>query len=95
MPTGADADTIKAATHVGTVEQKALQPGALTSEGQIGSQVAATDLQPGDSFRVLFEKSSHDGEFSGYGAILGASITVDGRRLQAFRWEDPATGKAG
>ncbi len=53
-----------------------------------------TDLQPGDSFRVLFEKSSHDGQFSGYGAILGASITVDGRRLQAFRWEDPATGKA-
>ena len=53
-----------------------------------------TDLQPGDSFRVLFEKSSHDGEFSGYGAILGASITVDGRRLQAFRWKDPATGKA-
>jgi len=54
-----------------------------------------TDLQPGDSFRVLFEKSSHDGQFSGYGAILGASVTVDGRPLQAFRWEDPATGKAG
>jgi murein DD-endopeptidase MepM/ murein hydrolase activator NlpD len=59
--------------------------------GQVDFQ---TDLQPGDSFRVLFEKSSHDGEFSGYGAILGASITVDGRRLQAFRWVDPATGKA-
>ncbi len=54
-----------------------------------------TDLQPGDSFRVLFEKSSHDGQFAGYGAILGAAITVDGRRLEAFRWEDPATGKAG
>jgi murein DD-endopeptidase MepM/ murein hydrolase activator NlpD len=53
-----------------------------------------TDLQPGDSFRVLFEKSSHDGQFSGYGAILGASITVDGRQLQAFRWIDPVTGKA-
>jgi murein DD-endopeptidase MepM/ murein hydrolase activator NlpD len=60
--------------------------------GQVDFQ---TDLQPGDSFRVLFERSSHDGQFSGYGAILGASITVDGRRLQAFRWEDPATGKAG
>jgi murein DD-endopeptidase MepM/ murein hydrolase activator NlpD len=58
--------------------------------GQVDFQ---TDLQPGDSFRVLVEKSSHDGQFSGYGAILGASITVDGRRLQAFRWEDPATGK--
>jgi murein DD-endopeptidase MepM/ murein hydrolase activator NlpD len=53
-----------------------------------------TDLQPGDSFRVLFEKSSHDGQFSGYGAILGASITVDGRRVEAMRWVDPATGKA-
>ena len=60
--------------------------------GQVDFQ---TDLQPGDSFRVLFEKSSHDGQFAGYGAILGAAITVDGRRLQAFRWEDPATGKAG
>lgn len=60
--------------------------------GQVDFQ---TDLQPGDSFRVLFEKSSHDGQFAGYGAILGASITVDGRKLQAFRWEDPATGKAG
>ena len=48
VPTGADADTIKAATHVGTVQQKARQPGALTSEDQIGSQVAASELQPGD-----------------------------------------------
>ena len=54
-----------------------------------------SDLQPGDRFRVLFEKTSHEGQFSSYGAILGASITVDGRPLQAFRWEDPATGKAG
>ena len=43
---------------------------------------------------MLFEKSSHDGQFSAYGAVLGASIRVDGRWLQAFRWEDPATGKA-
>ncbi|MGH9408054.1 MAG: peptidoglycan DD-metalloendopeptidase family protein [Vicinamibacterales bacterium] len=45
-----------------------------------------SDLQPGDSFRVLFEKYSHDGQFSGYGNILGASIVAGGRRLQAFRW---------
>ena len=45
-----------------------------------------SDLQPGDSFRVLFEKISHDGQFSGYGNVLGASITASGRRLQAFRW---------
>jgi murein DD-endopeptidase MepM/ murein hydrolase activator NlpD len=53
-----------------------------------------SDLQPGDSFRVLFEKRSHDGEFSDYGAILGAAIDVDGRRHQAFRWQDQASGKA-
>src|SRR5262245_266754 len=48
VPKGADAATIKVATHMGTVQQKALQPGALTSEAQIGNQVAASDLQPGD-----------------------------------------------
>ena len=53
-----------------------------------------TDLQPGDSFKVLFEKSTREGAFSNYGAVLGAAITVDGRRLQAFRWTDAATGKA-
>jgi murein DD-endopeptidase MepM/ murein hydrolase activator NlpD len=53
-----------------------------------------TDLQPADSFKVLFEKSTREGEFSNYGAVLGAAITVDGRSLQAFRWTDPATGKA-
>ena len=53
-----------------------------------------TDLQPGDSFKVLFEKSTYEGQFSNYGAVLGAAITVDGRQLQAFRWTDPATGKA-
>lgn len=67
---------------------------AMELAGVFGGQVDFhTDLQPGDSFRVLFEKTSHDGQFSGYGAILGASISVDGRRLQAFRWDDPATGK--
>ncbi len=52
-----------------------------------------SDLQPGDSFKVLFEKSTRDGEFSSYGAILGAAITVDGRDLRAFRWSDPSSGK--
>ncbi len=53
-----------------------------------------SDLQPGDGFEVLFEKSTHDGEFAGYGAILGARFTADGREHQAFRWVDGATGKA-
>jgi len=54
-----------------------------------------SDLQAGDSFRVLFEKHSHDGAFSDYGAILGAAIDVEGHRQQAFRWQDRATGKTG
>ena len=53
-----------------------------------------TDLQPGDSFKVLFEKSTREGGAVDYGALLGASITVDGRKMQAFRWTDPSTGKA-
>jgi murein DD-endopeptidase MepM/ murein hydrolase activator NlpD len=53
-----------------------------------------SDLQPGDSFKLLFEKSMRDGQFSNYGAILGAAITVDGREMRAFRWADPSSGKA-
>jgi murein DD-endopeptidase MepM/ murein hydrolase activator NlpD len=51
-----------------------------------------SDLQPGDSFQILIEKSSHDGQFSGYGAILGARFMADGRDLRALRWTDPAAG---
>jgi murein DD-endopeptidase MepM/ murein hydrolase activator NlpD len=53
-----------------------------------------SDLQPGDSFDILVEKTSHDGEFSGYGSVLGARFLTDGRDLRALRWIDPATGKA-
>jgi murein DD-endopeptidase MepM/ murein hydrolase activator NlpD len=53
-----------------------------------------SDLQPGDSFDILVEKSSHDGEFSGYGAVLGARFLTDGHDLRALRWTDPATRKA-
>ena len=53
-----------------------------------------SDLQPGDRFEVLFEKSTHDGQFAGYGAILAATFVADGKTHQAFRWADPETGKA-
>jgi hypothetical protein len=53
-----------------------------------------SDLQPGDGFEVVFEKSTHAGEFAGYGAILGARFVADGREYQAFRWTDPVTGKS-
>jgi murein DD-endopeptidase MepM/ murein hydrolase activator NlpD len=54
-----------------------------------------SDLQPGDSFEVLFEKSTREGQFAGYGAILGASFDNNGKLHQAFRWEHPDSGKAG
>ena len=54
-----------------------------------------SDLQQGDTFEVLVEKSTRDGEFAGYGAILGARLANDGRELQAFRWVHPRTSKAG
>ncbi len=53
------------------------------------------DLQPNDDFEVLFEKMTRDGQFAGYGEILAAAFRVDGREYRAFRWVDPATGKAG
>ena len=48
MPKGADAATILAGTHEGTVQQKNLAAGAITSDAQIGNQVAVADLYPGD-----------------------------------------------
>jgi murein DD-endopeptidase MepM/ murein hydrolase activator NlpD len=60
--------------------------------GQIDFQ---SDLQPGDKFELLFEKSMRDGQFSNYGAIVGARFTNEGREYQAYRWVNPSTGKAG
>jgi len=53
-----------------------------------------SDLQRGDHFEVLVEKSSHDGQFAGYGAIVGARFETDGRDLRAVRWTDPSNGRA-
>jgi murein DD-endopeptidase MepM/ murein hydrolase activator NlpD len=52
-----------------------------------------TELQPGDRFRVLFEKTMRDGQFSSYGAIVGASLSVNGRAVEGFRWIDASSGK--
>jgi murein DD-endopeptidase MepM/ murein hydrolase activator NlpD len=52
-----------------------------------------TELQPGDRFRVTFEKTMRAGQFSSYGDIVGASLSVNGRTVQGFRWINPSTGK--
>ena len=53
-----------------------------------------SDMKPGDRFEVLFEKSTRDGAFAGYGAVLGATFVADGREHEAYRWVDPASGGA-
>ncbi len=68
---------------------------AMSLAGIFGGQIDfESDLQQGDRFEVLVEKASHDGQFAGYGAILGARFLTDGRDLRAIRWTDPATGRA-
>jgi murein DD-endopeptidase MepM/ murein hydrolase activator NlpD len=69
---------------------------ALSLADIFGGQVDfQNDLRHGDQFEVLYERTTRpNGDFAGYGAILGASLVVNGREYQAFRWINPATGKA-
>jgi murein DD-endopeptidase MepM/ murein hydrolase activator NlpD len=54
-----------------------------------------TELQPGDRFELLVEKLFRENDqFAGYGPILAAELTNDGRRLRAVRFE-PADGPPG
>jgi murein DD-endopeptidase MepM/ murein hydrolase activator NlpD len=53
-----------------------------------------SDLQTGDSFRLVTDKSMRDGRFVGYGPVTAAALMNDGRRLLAFRFQ-PAGGKPG
>jgi len=54
-----------------------------------------SDLQPGDTFRLLVERGRReDGAFGGYGAVLAAEYVNDGRKLQAVRFTPPE-GKPG
>ncbi len=48
IPKGAEPDTITSAVSVEQVPARLVQAGALTDLEQVGEQVAASDLQPGD-----------------------------------------------
>jgi murein DD-endopeptidase MepM/ murein hydrolase activator NlpD len=46
-----------------------------------------SDLQPGDAFRLVVEKSvREDGQFVGYGPVQAAEFVNSGRTLQAMRF---------
>jgi len=47
-----------------------------------------TDIQKGDSFRVLVEKMYLDGEFVKNGSVLAASVSNKGKVYSGFRFED-------
>jgi murein DD-endopeptidase MepM/ murein hydrolase activator NlpD len=47
-----------------------------------------TDIQKGDSFRVLIEKKYLNGQFSKYGPILAASFSNKDKVFTGFRFED-------
>ncbi len=68
---------------------------ALALADIFGGQVDfENDLQPGDAFEVLFETTTYQGQFAGYGAILGARLMNERREHKAYRWVNPATQKA-
>ncbi len=54
-----------------------------------------SDLQPGDTFRLVVERTTRsDGAFGGYGPVLAAEYAGSGARLQAVRYTPP-DGKPG
>jgi murein DD-endopeptidase MepM/ murein hydrolase activator NlpD len=60
-----------------------------------GEMDFTSDLQPGDTFRLVVERATReDGRFGGYGPVLAAEYVNAGRRLQAVRFTPP-DGKPG
>lgn len=52
----------------------------------------SVQVQPGDSFEILYEKRSRDGKDAGYGKILAGKFVNSGRVYDAYLFED-AEGK--
>ena len=53
-----------------------------------------SDLQPGDTFGVAFEKVYREGAFAAYGVVVAAEFRNEGRLLRAVRFTPPG-GKPG
>lgn len=52
------------------------------------------DIRKGDSFKIIFENRYREGEFVGYGNILAAEFTNQGKTFQAFRYTYPDTDES-
>ncbi|UCF35416.1 MAG: peptidoglycan DD-metalloendopeptidase family protein [Acidobacteriota bacterium] len=75
----------------------------LTSRGESGILVMSiydvmqwdidfTTIQPNDSFKLIFEKLSYEGEFVKYGDVIALQFNHGGKDFYAFQFEDPSTG---
>lgn len=52
----------------------------------------AQDIQPGDSFTVIYDDVYRDGEYLREGDIIAAEFVNAGKRYTAMRFENPETG---
>ena len=52
------------------------------------------DLRQGDSFKIIFEKKYLKSQFVGYGNILAAEFTNQGKTFQAFYYTYPDSGNS-
>ena len=84
VPKGAAAETIKASVSVEQIPARLEQPGAITDLKEVGANVAATDLQPGDQLlaaRLVAQGAGGRGG-QGQGADLGHVHARAGRGRQ-------------
>ena len=60
---------------------------ALILGGLFGSEINfIKDLREGDSFSLLIEKRFRENEFKGYGKVLGATFTNQGKTYEAYNF---------
>lgn len=88
----------------GTIRSSLFETLASTGESPIlavriadifGSEINfIKDLREGDSFSLLIEKRFRDDAFKGYGKVLGATFTNQGKRYEAYLFEAGDGGEA-
>ena len=88
----------------GTIRSSLFETLASTGESPIlavriadifGSEINfIKDLREGDSFSLLIEKRYRDDAFKGYGKVLGATFTNQGKRYEAYLFDVGDGGEA-